>query len=117
MSSAARSRMVHRCNIERDTNVDAEGHRTSDDLNYQPHLQSLPCFLWSTGGREAVDPTHITAVEDLRMLIQKGIDINVRDQIHGVKDRLGRDIDVRALGILVILKKSDHQELMLQERV
>lgn len=109
----ADAQMIHRCAIERDATAGTGEAGTND---WQPYLSDIPCRLWSVAGGETLNQTHTVLREDLRMLIPRDIVVGELDQVHGVTDRMGAVIDARPLGILSVLARRDHQELLLESR-
>lgn len=107
--TAAGSRMVHRCQLQRDANAGI-----ADSPNFQNLGAAVPCYLWTSAGREAESTGQVTVVEDLRALIPLGTDITVTDRIATVVDRLGQTVDAGPLTVEAVLRRNDHLELVLQ---
>jgi hypothetical protein len=112
---SARAQMVHRCAIERDAaHGTPDGYGLPSEPNWQPLLENVPCFLWSTAGRELIGAEKSEVIEDLRMLVPMGTDVTARDRVNGVTDRLGHSIRQGAMGITgPPMWKHDHLELVL----
>jgi hypothetical protein len=82
-------------------------------LAWATHIASLPCWLYSSIGREAVDPERTTVVEDIRLLVPTGTDITERDRVNGIVNRLGESVLEDVMNIRSVLLKRDHLEVLL----
>jgi len=111
--AAVRSRMTHRCTIERDgAGSDAEGNPATPA--WATHLSAQPCFYWSASEVEAVDVTRTAVVEDGRLLLPKGTDVTERDRVNGITDRLGNAVRSGVLNIRAVVSYGTHLELVVQ---
>lgn len=112
----ARSRMTQRATVERDQTdplVDTTDSGNPEPPDWQTHIEALPCWLYSSAGREAVEPQRVAVVEDIRLLVPLGSDVTERDRVNGIVDRLGSSILADLMNIRTVLRKRDHLELML----
>lgn len=110
---SSRLSLTHRCTIERDANAaTANARGNPQSPSWQPNLTGLPCRLWTTAGREAVDNTTIAVVEDMRLLLPLGTDVTEHDRVGDVTQR-GTVIAAGPIGIRAVLTHQDHLELVL----
>lgn len=100
--------MIHRCQIQRDANA-----VYNDTKSYTPLGTPVPCYLWATAGKEAVQPGNVEVVEDLRAILPLGTDITTLDVIQGVTNRAGAVIEPRLLEVQTLLARADHVEAVL----
>lgn len=80
--------MTMRAALERNVAIGTDPHGNPVAPDFQP-LASLPCFVWSTRSREAVNAERRASVEDLRAGFPLGSDIQADDEIASVTDRIG----------------------------
>ena len=114
---SARAQMVHRCAIERDAaHGTPDGYGLSSAADWQLLQANVPCFWWSTAGRELIGAEKSEVIQDMRMLVEIGTDVTERDRVKDVTDRLGHSIRQGAMGITgPPMWKHDHLELVLTE--
>lgn len=109
----ARQRMTQRATVQRYTPgaVDDSGNPLPG--TWAPHLTAMPCWLYSSAGREAVTEERTVAVVDLKLLAPISADVTTDDRIAGIVDRLGASVLGGIARIEAVLRKRTHQELML----
>lgn len=109
----ARSRMTQRALVERDTQTESSDSGNPLAPEWEVYLEELPCWLYSSAGREAVDENRTAVVEDIRLMVPMRTDVTERDRINGITDRLGATVLDGICNIRSVLFKRDHMELLL----
>ncbi len=78
--AATRVALTHRCTIDRDeASVDDWGQIGPPD--WQRHLNDVPCYASVSAAREPVDADRTVVVEDLRMVVNRDVDVTERDRV------------------------------------
>jgi hypothetical protein len=105
--------MTMRADIERNTasGTDTYGHPVAPVFTA---LASLPCFIWSRARREVTDGGKTALVEDLRAIFPLTADVQERDEIASVKDRLGAELMSGRFRLAAIQRKHRHIEAALE---
>lgn len=107
-SAAVRSRMTQRALVERDQNL-GDGRYAVPD--FQTHIASQPCFLWTKSGVESVSPERTAVVEQVKVLMPLGTDVKSTDRINGISDRQGSPVLAGFLNVMSVLPHHSHLEL------
>lgn len=111
---SARQAMTHRAHVQRDTNaVDDDWGQTEPPV-YTTHIAELPCKFWTTSRSETRDQV-TTVVAISRLMIPKDADVNERDRIVDIRDRLGNVIENGPFNVRTVEYKQTHRECTLQE--
>lgn len=110
--ASTRLSLIHRATIQRAaTTTDTWGNPAGSPV-WSDHLSGLVCRLWAAAGREAVDPTTVAVVEDLRLIVPLGTDVTEQDRVGAVTFR-GSQILAGPTSIRAVLHNDDHLELVL----
>ncbi len=85
-------RLTMRAQVERNQadEKDAWGQPVAPD--FRPVGNPLPCFVWSQDTAEIVDGKKTAMIGDFRGLFALGADINEKDELASVIDRVGNII-------------------------
>lgn len=108
-------RLIHRAAVERNvaTGTDAWGGAPAPD--FQPLHAALPCWFYSKAARELVDGAKTAMIEDARIMVALGADLQEADEITAITDRAGNVIVEGRLKVEgPVQHKHTHREAALQ---
>ena len=115
--TTVRSRMIHRCTIERDSGGSVTSIGAKNVPSWDPLLTDQPCFLSmfrvARSGKEIITPDVGAGLSDIVLHLPLGIDVTIKDRINGVTNRLGASILDGVMDIKSVLPHHDHLELKL----
>lgn len=115
----ARNRMIHRCDIQRDsglTGSDTWGNPTVPD--WVTVLTDIACYFWypiSHGSESIVDGARQIQLTTPMLVLPLGTPVGDDDRILIIRDRRGRELQAGPLRITEIGNREDHMELKLAE--
>lgn len=112
---AARQSMHHRALVQRSTSAGTDDSGNPLPASWATHIAAMPCKLYSSSGREAVDPERTIAVVDLKLLAPRDAAVTTDDRINGVVDRRGTSILPGVARIEAVMHKETHQEISLTQ--
>lgn len=111
--SSSRVGYRHRVTVLRDTGTrDSWGDPTGPA--WVEALADVPCRAWTNGGREPIADDRVAVVEDRRISVALGTDITEADRVSAVTDAAGREVFDGPMSVSVVLRHSDHQELLVE---
>jgi len=110
---SSRVALVHTATVQRDANAGVVTNGVQQAPSWSDHLTGLACRAWTTAGREILDPTTSVIVEDMRVIVPLGTDVNEQDRLTGVVDREGNSVINGTVGIRAVITRKDHLELIL----
>lgn len=108
-------RLTMRARVERNTasGTDSWGNPVAPAFTVLHN--ALPCFVYSPSARELQDGTKTARIEDLRIMIGLGVDLEAADEITAVCDRAGTVIIPGRLRVEGPVQfKHNHREAALQ---
>ncbi|HET8587128.1 MAG TPA: hypothetical protein VFM74_04560 [Candidatus Limnocylindria bacterium] len=108
---SARSLMRQRALVERSSSSGDDDFGNPLPEAWAPHITAMPCLLYGSTEREAVNESTTAVVADLRLLAPRSADVTESDRINGIIDRRGNVIRAGLLDIDTVLLKKDHLEL------
>lgn len=110
---SSRVALIHVATVQRDSNAGVVTNGIQQAPSWSDHLTNLACRAWTTTGREVLDPTTSVIVEDMRVIVPLGTDVNEQDRITGVVDHEGNSVISGNVGIRAVITRKDHLELIL----
>ena len=111
---STRSRMVHRCLIERRLSTALDAYGNEQPATWDIHSRSQPCYYWQPPGRgEQVGPVNVNVYVH-QLLLPLGTDVTEADRINGIYDRAGQPVAARVFNIKAVVRKPDHLLLTLE---
>lgn len=110
---SARSLMTQRALVQRQTSPGTDDFGNPLPSTWATHIESMPCRLYGSVEREAVNEDTTAVVADLKLSAPKSADVSESDRISGITDRRGNVIRDGLLDIDAVLLKGDHLELSL----
>jgi hypothetical protein len=110
-----RSRMTHRCLIERNSLPGLDGYGNARPPTWATLLSAQPCYYYQPSVRSAEQQGERNVkVYAQQLLLPLGVDVTEADRINGVVDRLGRSVAAGPFNIVAIVRKPDHLLLSLE---
>tara|TARA_R110002124_G_scaffold256146_2_gene421793 strand:+ start:1767 stop:2114 length:348 start_codon:yes stop_codon:yes gene_type:complete len=108
-------RLTMRAQVERNQATGTDGWNNPGEPDFQPVGDPLPCFVWSTSGREVVGDERSALIEDVRGLFALGADLHPEDELVSVTNRSGEIIHFGRLKVEGPLQhKHTHREANLR---
>lgn len=78
-------------------------------------VATLSCFTWSNASRELVDGDKTAMIEDMRIMVALGADLQEDDEISAITDRKGNVLIPGRLKVEgPVQRKHTHQEAALK---
>lgn len=104
-----------RAHVQRNQAAGEDPYGNPNPPDWQTLHASLPCRTWFEGERQVTDSNKTAAVEDRKVIVPLGTDIEPGDRILTVKDRLGAVVFTGPAKIEAAGNRKDHIELSLEE--
>lgn len=118
---SARSQMIHRASIERDTQVGSDTWGNPDASTWTAHLSDVPCRVWYESEREVIGGTSTgkgdktAVIENRKMIVPLGTDVTESDRITAVDDRKGVELFNGPARIESVGRRRNHLVLSIEE--
>lgn len=110
--ASTRLQLIHEATVLRDTEGSGSTSWGKESPQWTTHIAALPCRVWTSTGRQAVDQVTTVVVEDMRLICPIGTDITAADRIEQITYR-GDAIVPGPVGIRAVMQHKDHLELVL----
>ena len=81
-------RLTMRAAVERIVATGNDGWGQPVTPDFQPYAE-LPCFAYTPSSRDLIDGDKVASVQDVRIMVAVGSDIEDSDEIAGITDRAG----------------------------
>lgn len=105
----------HRATVERDTATGRDGWNNPAPPAFEVLEAEQPCDYWATDEDLLTGPNANAALERTRMLVPKGADIAIGDEISDVRNESGITISAGRLKVVGDLPmEPTHRELRLE---
>ena len=110
-----RSRMTHRCTIERNQTVALDANGNEQAAVWATHIADQPCYYYHSRRWVAEQQGERNVrVYGHQALLPLGTDVDEADRINGISDRRGTIVAGGAFNIAAIVRKPDHLLLRLE---
>lgn len=80
--------------------------------SWSPVAGAVPCRAWTNGGREPIADDRVAVVEDRRVSVPLGTDVTEADRLSPITDPTGVEIFDGPMDVEVVLRHTDHLELV-----
>lgn len=110
----ARGKMTMRGTLQRDEQADTDGYGLPDAPDWSEGTE-VSCWLYSKRSRMFIDGNKTVTVEQLRMMVPNGTDVEVGDRFSEVLDQQGEIYHSTPLLVETIQRYHGHIELGLKD--
>jgi hypothetical protein len=109
-----RSRMTHRCTVERNGSPGPDGYGNARPSEWGVHISAQPCYYSQPAARGEVQGERNVNLYVHQVLVPLGVDVTTADRINGVSDRRGLSVAAGPFNITAIRRLPDHLLLSLE---
>ncbi len=111
----ARGRMTMRALVQRDNASGEDGFGMKLPRDWQTHIASQACFLYTIREDEIIDGVKHVVLGFEKLLMPLGTDITEDDRLLNIKDRLGVTLIANVMRITSVARRHLFLELSVTE--